>query len=165
MSTHPYDTLTLSSGARLFFTPCPGTQAARLEDAVAQLHAAGAQALVTLMPEAEMARFYAQPLPDVCAARGMRWFHLPIGNEERPGAEFEQNWQAARSELKAMLAAGTDVAVHCRGGSGRTGLMIGILLVDQGMPLADAIAAVQAVRPSALQNPDQLGFLQECLAD
>lgn len=164
MTTHPYDTLTLASGAKLFFTPCPGTQAARLEEAVEQLHQAGAGALITLMPDAEMVRFHAQSLPTACAALGMDWFHLPIGNEERPGPQFEQNWSDARHELKTRLAADESIAVHCRGGSGRTGLMIGILLVDQGMPLAEAIRMVQSIRPTALENPDQLSFLQECLA-
>jgi len=164
MSTHPYDTLTLSSGAKLFFTPCPGTQEARLEEAVELLQQAGASALITLMPDAELMRFHAQSLPTVCASLGLSWFHLPIGNEERPGPQFEKNWSDARNELKTRLAAGESIAVHCRGGSGRTGLMIGILLVDQGMPLAEAISAVQSIRPAALQNPDQLGFLQECLA-
>jgi protein-tyrosine phosphatase len=45
--------------------------------------------------------------------------------------------------------------VHCKGGSGRTGLVIGLILVSLGWPKDKVINAVQALRPKALVHPVQ----------
>ena len=50
---HPFDTLPLTTG-QLIFTPCPGTKDASLHDSFAQPKAAGAAALITLMPAREL---------------------------------------------------------------------------------------------------------------
>jgi hypothetical protein len=65
--SHPYDTLRLASGAALIFTPCPGTKNTSIEEAVSTLKAAGANALITLMPADELERFEASALPRLCA--------------------------------------------------------------------------------------------------
>jgi hypothetical protein len=39
----------------LIFTPCPGTKGATLRDSLAQLKAAGAEAVITVMLDDEMA--------------------------------------------------------------------------------------------------------------
>jgi protein-tyrosine phosphatase len=40
--------------------------------------------------------------------------------------------------------------VHCKGGSGRTGLMAAQILVERGYAKEDALAVVKALRPNAL---------------
>jgi len=49
-----------------------------------------------------------------------------------------------------LLDAGKRIAVHCKGGSGRTGLMAAQILVERGYTKEDALAAVKALRPKAL---------------
>ena len=48
MSSHPFDKLPLSTDGALIFTPCPGTKGASLNDSLARLKAAGAEAVITL---------------------------------------------------------------------------------------------------------------------
>ncbi len=63
--THPYDILNIPQGrGQLIFTPCPGTRDASLAEALTVLKAAGANALITLMPDAELAANHATDLPN-----------------------------------------------------------------------------------------------------
>lgn len=163
MTTHPYDTLALASGGQLIFTPCPGTQDVPLTTAVEQLQQAGARTLITLMPNAELEKFNAQALPDVCESLGINWYQLPVDDESGPGSLFEQGWQQHRPALAKQLASGQTIAIHCRGGSGRTGLMAAILLAQQGMALDEIISSVQAIRPKALRQSAQRAFLQHTM--
>ena len=129
---HPFDTLNLDNGARLIFTPCPGTKEASLPEALKTLQAAGADAVVTLMPSAELAQFQADAMPAECATLGLAWFHLPVEDDCAPEAPFSQAFASHKADLLARLAAGQTLAIHCRGGSGRTGLMAAILLLEAG---------------------------------
>jgi protein-tyrosine phosphatase len=151
MNTHPSDLLPLQQGSAAFIlTPCPGTRGVDAADAVGQLQAAGATALLTLMPSSEMVSNGVSALGELCAQRGLQWFHLPIEDDHAPAAEFAAAWQAQRDAVHRLLDAGKRVAIHCKGGSGRTGLMAAQILRERGWSKDDAVAAVKAVRPNAL---------------
>ncbi len=62
----------------------------------------------------------------------------------RPELERERVQTAARSILTA-LERGDGVVVHCAGGTGRTGTVLGATLVALGIPAADAVAHLQAL--------------------
>jgi hypothetical protein len=47
--------------------------------------------------------------------------------------------------ILAALRRGEGVVVHCAGGTGRTGTVIGATLIALGVPVAEAIAQLQAV--------------------
>ncbi len=157
--SHPYDKLTLASGATLIFTPCPGTKDTSLEEAVTTLKAAGAQALVTLMPEEELAKFAAESLPGACAAAGLQWFHLPVEDDHAPDERFATAFAAQKQALLSLLEGQGTLAIHCRGGSGRTGFMAAILLLESGMDRDEVVCQVQGLRPQALKMPVHTDYL------
>jgi protein-tyrosine phosphatase len=151
MSTHPSDLLSLEAPAGgLILTPCPGTKDVDTETALKQLKAAGASAVITLMQDAEMASNAVTDLPTLCSQNGLQWFHLPIEDDYAPAGDFAVAWQAQRAAVHQLLDAGKRIAVHCKGGSGRTGLMAAQILVERGYGKEDALAAVKALRPNAL---------------
>ncbi|MBK7952541.1 MAG: dual specificity protein phosphatase family protein [Candidatus Accumulibacter sp.] len=151
MNTHPADLLPINDeGAGLILTPCPGTRGVDAASSLEQLHAAGADALITLMPEAELASNGVSDLAQLCADRGVQWFHLPIEDEHAPEADFAAAWQAQRAAVHLLLDGGKKIAIHCKGGSGRTGLMAAQILLERGCSQDDAVAAVKALRPNAL---------------
>jgi protein-tyrosine phosphatase len=161
--THPFDVLPLANNGALIFTPCPGTKGTDIKSSVTQLKAAGAQVLLTLMPTAEMQLNNAAQLPQLCADAGMKWFQLPIADDHGPAQEFQQNWPAASAVVVPLLQAGGRVAIHCKGGSGRTGLVAAQLLVELGYSKVQAKALVQALRPYALTLTPHQAYFQSLI--
>lgn len=154
MNTHPSDLLALNEGgAGLILTPCPGSKSVEPETALEQLKAAGADALITLMPDTEMAANAVTDLAELCIRRGLQWFHLPIADDHAPEADFVRAWQLQRAGVHRLLDGGKKIAIHCKGGSGRTGLMAAQILIERGWSTDAAIAAVKALRPNALTLP------------
>lgn len=164
MSLHPFDALDLPDGGQILFTPCPGTKAADLEASVAQLKSAGASAIVTLMPTDELQANGAASLSAVCQQHDLAWYHFPVEDDAAPAAEFASAWAAHSADVLQILADGGTIAVHCKGGSGRTGLMVAMLLINRGEPLPKVIEQVQEIRPKSLQIPAHLAFLSDVAA-
>ncbi len=156
---HPFDILPLHNGAGLIFTPCPGTKEVDLKTSLVQLAAAGASAVLTLMQNEEMQRNQVTDLPLLCTQLNLRWFHLPIEDDHAPEQEFHLAWQGASQNIHALLNDGKKIAIHCKGGTGRTGLVAAQILLESGLPLAEVIERVRAVKPNALRIPMQLEYI------
>ena len=117
---------------------------AMVAEAVATLKDAGAQALITLMPEDELARFAAESLPDQCATQGLEWFHLPVEDDHAPDERFATAFATQKQTLLSLLEQQGTLAIHCRGGSGRTGFMAAILLLESGMDRDEVVRQVDS---------------------
>ncbi len=161
MSSHPFDKLPLSGGGTLVFTPCPGTKGVDLRESLAQLAQAGAAAVITLMPKDEMARNQVSDLPQACADAGLQWFHLPIVDDTAPEQGFREAWAEAREAVFGVLEGEEAVAIHCKGGSGRTGLMAAIIMLERGTPQSDVVAGVKGLRPRSLTLAVHADYLAE----
>jgi len=160
MIPHPYDLLPLNpKGAGLMLTPCPGTRGVDPGAALAQLQTAGADALITLMPDAEMARNAVTHIGELCAKIGWQWFHFPVEDDHAPEEAFAVAWSAHRSSVHQLLDAGKKIAIHCKGGSGRTGLIAAQILVERGQSVDEATAAIKAIRPNALSLASHRDYL------
>lgn len=158
---HPYDLLPLDGAGSLILTPCPGLKETSVAEALKDLKAAGASALVTLMPEEELEAQGVDALPSLCAEQQLEWFHLPIADEQIPLADFDGAWAHSHRRLQQLLDQGRSVAIHCKGGSGRTGLIVARLLMERGLSRDQAVAQVQALRPKAIQHPAHVAWLAQ----
>ena len=163
MSSHPFDVLTLDNGAKLVFTPCPGTKEQNLADSIATLKQAGTDMLLTLMFDDEMETNNASALPTVCEHQQTNWTQLPIQDDAAPDALFEKQWLNHKQQILNTIKQQGTIAVHCKGGSGRTGLVIAIILLAYGYSADNIIEQVQKVRPKALTNPVQLNYFNSYL--
>ena len=158
MQTHPYDILTLDNGAQLIFTPCPGTKEASLGESISTLKEAGTELLLTLMFDDEREKNNVQTLPEMCTEQGIKWLQLPILDDAAPDKVFEEQWMQHKEAILQVLNNKGTIAVHCKGGSGRTGLVIGLILLSLGWPAEKVIKEVQMIRPNALKHPVQLQY-------
>jgi protein-tyrosine phosphatase len=125
------------------------------EERLLRLQAEGIRAVVTLVGEAEMALLGFADLGRRVRALGMAWVHLPIGDFAAPARDFEAGWREAAPALRAELARGGAVFVHCRMGLGRTGTVGARLLVEMGMAPDEALRAVRDARPGAVETREQ----------
>lgn len=159
---HPYDRVNLPNKGCLIFTPCPGTKGVDLNTSLSQLRQAGAEAIVTMMPDDELERFGVSDLPPLAEQQGMHWLHFPVEDDAAPQAVFDEAWRANKSLLVDMLKADQCIAIHCRGGSGRTGFMAALLMLEAGVELTQAMALVKAVRPNSLRLAEHVSYLSSC---
>lgn len=157
---HPFDQLSLENGATLIFTPCPGTKDVSLEASLRQLAEAGATAIVSTTSDKEMERLGVSELPTLCERLNLAWFQLPIEDDAAPESAFTEAWARHKLDLLARLNERATLAIHCRGGSGRTGLSAALLMMAMGTEIDQAIAAVQSLRPKAIRLPAHQEFLQ-----
>lgn len=119
----------------------------------------GAAAVVTLLEPKEILLLRVEHLGEEAHRRGMLWFHLPIADGFTPDEGFERNWVSAGDALRTLLRNGRDVLVHCKGGLGRAGTIAARLLIELGMEPATAVDRIRAVRPGAIETPEQKQYV------
>ncbi|MEZ8628464.1 cyclin-dependent kinase inhibitor 3 family protein [Vibrio splendidus] len=156
--THPTWQLDLEQGA-LVLTPCPGTKEATLDASLAQLKEQGVEAIVTALDDHELASKDVAALGEKTRALGMQWFQIEIEDDGAPGADFAAKWQAASPALHQVVDNGGKVAMHCMGGSGRTGLLAAHLLLEKSWDMSKIVQEVQALRPGAFTKPIQVEYI------
>lgn len=174
--SHPLrvDTVAVEGlGGVIGLTFCPGKkQRGALSgdwnrDLAADLEAiksSGASALVTLMEKHELSavRVPLTELGEKAANYGLEWHHLPIRDAGDPDASFEDLWTYSGLRLRDLLIQDKNVVIHCLGGLGRTGTIAARLLVEFGALPDDAIRAVRAARPGAIENWKQEEYVRNC---
>lgn len=158
--THPTDKLTLDNGLTLFLTPCPGTKTLDLEQTVKQFAQQGIKALVSLTPKTEMEKLAVTKLPALCEHYNIQWFYAPVEDFQAPAEAFQEEWPKCKDEIHQLLNNKQAVALHCHGGQGRTGTIAAQLLIEQGFTFEQAKTAIKAIKPGALTNEKQVGYLQ-----
>lgn len=145
-------------------TICPGKKGESVygapwgRDLVTDLEAIsawGADCVVTVMEDFEFAMLGIPDFAAVMAAQPFEWLHLEIRDADVPDERFESAWPTARARVLAVLDRGGKVLVHCRGGLGRTGLVVARLLVEQGMGAEEAIRLTREVRQGAIETNAQ----------
>lgn len=157
--THPFDIMPLAEGGSLIFTPCPGTKDVDLRNALHELKTAGTSAVITMMPRHELAEHGVADIEAACTELGLQWFHFPVEDDAAPEHAFHTQWAQQSATILNLLSTGNTIAVHCKGGSGRTGLMVALLLRARGETLENATQSVQAIRPKSLQLTAHRDFL------
>lgn len=160
--SHPYSMKSLPHApGTLIFTPCPGTQASALAESLEALKQAGAAALVTLMSDRELKENGVDQLGVEAKKHGLEWFQLPIEDDQAPDEAFETRLGEIRHQLDTVLASNKTLVIHCKGGSGRTGLFAARLLIESGMRRSEAIKWVQELRPRAIQKPAHIDYINK----
>lgn len=169
--THPLQIATIAAGpglGRVGITFCPGkcqphaatgAWARDLATDIAAIADWGAASVVTLVEDHELVALDVTRLGETVRAAHMEWHHLPIRDVSIPTDAFEVAWQEAGPALRDQLRAGFGVLVHCKGGLGRAGMIATRLLVDSGWQPREALAAVRAARPGAVETTAQEAYV------
>ncbi len=97
-----------------------------------------------------------RPLEPDPEAFGMRGVHFPIPDM---GISTPRAAAPVCREILASMAAGQAVLVHCRGGLGRTGLILACTLVARGQEPKEALSLIRGIRPTYVQTGAQERFI------
>mmetsp|Transcript_16583 Transcript_16583/g.58090 ORF Transcript_16583/g.58090 Transcript_16583/m.58090 type:complete len:204 (+) Transcript_16583:190-801(+) len=151
-------------GARIAITPCPGKRERDLGLDLDQLSSWGADAIVTLVEDDELAYLSVANMKAEVERRKMKWFHCPIRDFSGPGGPFELAWRAgAGKQVRNILRARGKVVVHCRGGIGRAGTIASRLLIELGVAEPrEALRRIRKARPGAVETEDQEQHVMGC---
>lgn len=162
MSHHPIFPLACPNDRGvLLLTPCPGTKNTSLEASLVDLKAAGATSVLTLMTAQELSLNKTDHLQSCCRDQGLSWFHLPVEDEGAPSNAFIVAWKQYRSEIHKRLDNNEGVVIHCKGGSGRTGIVAAQILMERGVPKDEAISNIKVLRPNAFSHTVQLEYINQ----
>lgn len=160
MSVHPLFTLPIkNSEANIILTPCPGTKDADLTTSLNEIKGAGAEAILTFMTQAELDKNNLSDIGESVKAKGMSWFHLPIVDDEAPQSPFITAWESAGPAIHRLIEQGKSIAVHCKGGSGRTGLISAQILLERGEAIGPLMKRIQVLRPNAFTHACHRDYL------
>jgi len=110
-------------------------------DGLASFAAQGIRVVVNLHERAHV--------PDLLVDLGLVEVHVPVPDLTAPSPEQLTLGVAA---IRAALADGQGVAVHCAAGLGRTGTLLACYLVSTGLDAASAIALVREARPGSVET-------------
>ncbi len=126
----------------------PGAQAT-LETELALLAGAGVHMLITLT-ERDLD-------PAALARHRLSNLHVPIADRQAPS--IAQAYMLA-SRIQRLMDQGLTVAVHCKSGIGRTGVVLAAWMMREGgYSVASALQRLRRVNPAYVRTPDQEGFL------
>jgi hypothetical protein len=115
-----------------------------LEDEVPGWRRAGVDFVVSLLESSEEAQLQLEQERELSERSGLEFFSFPIPDRGVPAANG--NATALLSRIRKELSAGKNVAVHCRQGIGRSGLITAGVLIMSGLPVEKAIRAVSDAR-------------------
>ena len=128
---------------------------------IAAIRAFGAQAVLTLIEDSEFDKLHVPRLGEMIEAAGLEWHHLPIIDMDVPDWRFERRWIYSGLRLRRLLQRGGRLVIHCRAGLGRAGMIAARLLVELGVPAAEAISQVRSKRKGAIQTHHQLLHVEQ----
>src|SRR5215471_2985347 len=119
------------NGARLAVMPRPRSDE-WLTDEVQSWRVAGVARVISLLEPHESEELGLAPEGRLCEANGLTFTSFPLRDRGVPASLA----QAARlvDSVASDLLRGEGVAIHCRAGIGRSGLIAGCVLLNLGIP-------------------------------
>lgn len=122
-------------------------------------HDYGTNLLVTLLEAEEMVDLQIANLLQAVPTYGMksRWFPIPDFGTPASMTGLSQLVE----DILATLEGGRTTVVHCRGGLGRTGLVVASCLVALGYSPEEAFAQVRSARPGSVETLEQEAYVHQ----
>jgi protein-tyrosine phosphatase len=124
-----------------------------LEDEILALRQNQVEVLVSLLTRQEELELDLSEEKSLCEEHGIAFYSFPI--EDRKTPLFSQTTFDFLAILAKTVQAGKHLAVHCRMGIGRSALVVGCILVQNGYTIEQALAMLTQVRGKELPDTEE----------
>jgi len=114
--------------------------------------------VISMTTAVEMLQDGAQDFGCDIQGRASRWVHLPIDDFGTPSETVHDAWPSVSETARHALSGGGRVLVHCRGGCGRSGMVVLRLMVECGEQPEPALERLRALRPCAVETDGQMAW-------
>ena len=119
------------------------------------------RSLVSLVAVHEFDQFISYPkFEEKIGKRNFSWFFHPLKDMTAPDEIFRERFFETQSHLLENLRSGKKIAIHCKGGLGRSGTIAALLLRHLGFSAEKSIELVRKSRPGAIETEEQEIFIQ-----
>lgn len=117
--------------------------------------------VISLPALSEMHAAGAGDLGQAILALGARWVHIEVPDFGVPDAAAMARWRKTAPLALSALQGGGRVLIHCRGGSGRSGMAALRLMIEAGEAPEAALARLRRARPSAVETEAQMRWARQ----
>ncbi|MFS4581067.1 protein-tyrosine phosphatase family protein [Phaeobacter sp. C3_T13_0] len=114
--------------------------------------------VISMTTDEEHAAVGAEAIGADLQSVGCRWIHLPVSDFSAPPPDILARWSEVSHLARKALVGGGRVLVHCRGGCGRSGMVVLRLMTECGERPDLALARLRAVRPCAIETDAQMAW-------
>ncbi|WP_425043142.1 protein-tyrosine phosphatase family protein [Primorskyibacter sp. S87] len=84
------------------------------------------------------------------------WVNFPVPDYGIPIGAADREWCGLGESARRHLHQGARVLVHCKGGCGRSGMIVLRLMIESGEALGPALSRLRVIRPCAVETEAQL---------
>jgi protein-tyrosine phosphatase len=123
-----------------------------LEDEISSWRRAEIHTVVSLLEAQEVAELGLGDEPRLCSSHGVEFVSFPIPDRGVPTSFGALNKLVL--PLVPKVKGGQMVAVHCRAGIGRSGVVAAGILLRSGIPFAQVFPALRRARGVAVPDTD-----------
>lgn len=114
--------------------------------------------VISMTTDVEMQQLGAAALGRDLADCGIRWVHLPVADFGTPPAPIAALWADVSAAVAQVLSRRGRVLAHCRGGCGRSGMVVLRIMIERGEGPEPALNRLRAVRPCAVETDAQMAW-------
>lgn len=123
----------------------------------------GINELVSLLEPQEASYLGLETEGEACRDKGLAFTNFPIPDRGLPTTVY---FKQLVEDVYSRLAEGSNIAIHCRAGIGRTGVLACSLIMRNGLPARDAIDLVSEARGFPIPDTaEQYDFIMEFQVD
>jgi protein-tyrosine phosphatase len=135
-----------------------------LSDEIAGWQRAGISTVVSMLEHHEVRELQLDDEPLFCKYYGIDFLSLPTPDAGTPHSLHDTSTLV--DELVSRLRHDQGVAIHCRAGIGRSGLLSACVLLRLGVPLADVFPILSRTRKIPIpETPVQVAWVQRFAAN
>lgn len=85
----------------------------------------------------------------------LEWAHFPIADFGIPSGNIDTQWTVLSRRIHDILDRQGRILLHCKGGRGRSGMVLLRILVDRQEDPEKALKRLRAARPGAVETDEQ----------